>query len=72
MKKQMKELIDQYDKGGFTYDELEWELLNLFSVTQRSELLNDFFWKYLHTQKTNNDKVEPHNIVDDYLKGVLL
>ena len=32
MKEQMKDLIEQYDKGGFTYDELEWELLNLFGV----------------------------------------
>lgn len=39
MKEKIKEYIQQYEKGGFTYKELEWELLNLFSVTQRSELL---------------------------------
>ena len=29
----MKQLIEQYNKGGFTYSELEWELLDLFGVS---------------------------------------
>ena len=33
MKEKMKEYIQQYNKGGFTYKELEWELLNLYSVS---------------------------------------
>jgi hypothetical protein len=33
MNKKMKLLIDQYDNGGFDYEELEWELLNLFNVS---------------------------------------
>ena len=45
--------------------------LPIHNVSQQRELLNDFFWKYLHTKKMYNDKVEPHNIIDDYLKGVL-
>lgn len=32
MKQKMRDLISQYDKGRFTYSELEWELLNLFNV----------------------------------------
>ena len=38
MKEKMKEYIQQYNKGGFTYKELEWELLNLFSVSHRTLL----------------------------------
>lgn len=37
MKDKIKFLIEQYDKGGFTYSELEFELLDLFSVVWRSE-----------------------------------
>ena len=33
MKEKIKEYIKQYEKGGFTYKELEWELLNLYSVS---------------------------------------
>lgn len=35
MKEKIKLLIQQYDKGGFTYSELEWELLNLYAVSKR-------------------------------------
>jgi len=43
MKEKMKQYIQQYNKGGFTYKELEWELLNLFSVSvsfNNEELMN--------------------------------
>lgn len=33
MEEKMKQLIHQYNKGGFTQSELEWELLNLFGVS---------------------------------------
>lgn len=32
MKDKITELITQYDNGGFTKEELEWELLNLYNV----------------------------------------
>lgn len=35
MKEKIKQLVQQYDKGGFTYSELEWELLNLYAVSKR-------------------------------------
>ena len=35
MKEKIKQLVQQYDKGGFTYSELEWELLNLYTVSKR-------------------------------------
>ena len=52
MKKKMKEYILQYNKGGFTYKELEWELLNLFSVinwvdfTERKPDVEDTYYVY--------------------------
>ena len=35
MKEKIAQLVQQYDKGGFTYSELEWELLNLYAVSKR-------------------------------------
>ena len=35
MKEKIAQLVQQYDKGGFTYSELEWELLNLYAVNKR-------------------------------------
>ena len=35
MKEKIKQLVQQYDKGGFTHSELEWELLNLYAVSKR-------------------------------------
>ena len=40
MEEKMKQLIQQYNKGGFTYSELEWELLNLYAVSKRHLLEN--------------------------------
>ena len=40
MKEKIKQLVQQYDKGGFTYSELEWELLNLYAVSKRHLLEN--------------------------------
>ena len=37
MEEKIKQLIQQYNKGGFTQSELEWELLNLYAVAWRSE-----------------------------------
>jgi hypothetical protein len=39
MEEKMKKIIQQYNKGGFTQSELEWELLNLYAVSRRSQLL---------------------------------
>lgn len=39
MEEKIKQLIQQYNKGGFTQSELEWELLNLYDVSRRSEQL---------------------------------
>ena len=38
MKEKIKQLVQQYDKGGFTYSELELELLNLYAVSKRNLL----------------------------------
>lgn len=35
MKEKIKLLVQQYSKGGFTYSELELELLNLYTVSKR-------------------------------------
>ena len=40
MKEKIKQLIQQYDKGGFTYSELECELLNLYDISKRHLLEN--------------------------------
>ena len=40
MKEKIKQLVQQYDKGGFTYSELEWELLNLYAVSKRHLIEN--------------------------------
>ena len=40
MEDKIKQLVQQYDKGGFTYSELEWELLNLYAVSKRHLLEN--------------------------------
>lgn len=40
MKEKIKQLVQQYDKGGFTYSELEWELLNLYAFSKRHLLEN--------------------------------
>ena len=40
MKEKIKQLLQQYDKGGFTYSELEWELLNLYAVSKRHLIEN--------------------------------
>ena len=40
MKEKIKQLVQQYDKGGFTYSELEWELLNLYAVSKRHLIKN--------------------------------
>ena len=37
MEEKIKQLIQQYNKGGFTQSELELELLNLYAVAGRSE-----------------------------------
>ena len=39
MEEKMKQLIQQYNKGGFTQSEFEWELLNLYAVSRQSEQL---------------------------------
>ena len=39
MEEKIKQLIQQYNKGGFTQSELEWELLNLYDVS--GSLRND-------------------------------
>ena len=33
MEEKIKQLIQQYNKGGFTQSELEWELLSLYAVS---------------------------------------
>ena len=35
MEEKIKQLLQQYNKGGFTQSELEWELLNLYAVSKR-------------------------------------
>ena len=49
MKEKIKLLVQQYNKGGFTYSELEWELLNLYAVSKRhllESILEDMDSKY--------------------------
>lgn len=63
MEEKIKQLLQQYNKGGFTQSELEWELLNLYAVSGRSELLKAFAdWRdenedWINTNCINNDDV---------------
>ena len=66
MEEKMKQLIQQYNKGGFTQSELEWELLNLYAVRSRSELLPPFSWvsstgeQFFDSSKTVDDMVDAY------------
>lgn len=43
MEKELDELIAKYEEGNMTLITLKAELLRLFSVVARSELLRDYF-----------------------------
>ena len=64
MEEKIKQLVQQYNKGGFTQSELEWELLNLYAVSRRSELLSAFSWvssigeQFFDSSKTVDDMVD--------------
>jgi hypothetical protein len=66
MEEKIKQLIQQYNKGGFTQSELEWELLNLYAVSRRSELLSAFSWvssigeQFFDSSKTVDDMVDAY------------
>ena len=47
------------------------QTLPIDSVSNQRELLNDFFTKYLNDSTEYNESVEPSDIVDKYLKGIL-
>lgn len=56
MEEKIKQLVQQYNKGGFTQSELEWELLNLYAVSWRSE---QFVCLCPRTKEDNCDRKEP-------------
>ena len=68
MEEKIKQLIQQYNKGGFTQSELEWELLNLYDVSGRSELLKAFVEFYNNRQ--NSDKRVCYDEIEIYLESL--
>jgi len=66
MEEKIKQLIQQYNKGGFTQSEFEWELLNLYAVSRRSELVSAFSWissigeQFFDNSKTVEDMVDAY------------
>ena len=65
------EIGEMMDAYADYYHKAELKLLNLHLVDSRRELLNDFFTKVLNCEREYNDKIEPENVVDLYLKGIL-
>jgi hypothetical protein len=47
------------------------KIFSIYDVSQKRELLIDFFIKQHQSTKKFNELVEPENIVDEYLKGNL-
>ena len=72
MKEKIKQYIQQYDKGGFTYEELEWELLNLFNVRitlpNKDATICEGYNK-AKMQDYQNRNVLRHKDQDDYYSG---
>lgn len=69
MEEKIKQLIQQYNKGGLTQSELEWELLNLYAVSRRSELLSAFGWVSCIGEQFFDPKLDTTDLVDAYEKS---
>ena len=71
MKKTIEETTRLLVQGTLTKDEADKILLDLQNVSNRRELLIDFFIKQHQNLHRFNELVEPESIVDEYLKGNL-
>jgi len=70
LKYEVKTLKEKNEELQVEIDILKEQLI-LTDVSQRSELLIDFFIKQHQNLHRFNELVEPENIVDEYLKGNL-
>ena len=70
MEDKIKQLIEQYNKGGFTQSELEWELLNLYAVSGRSEQLVKFLLHLNDKNLINNHDFDYEKEAKKYLKKI--
>ena len=67
MEEKIKQLLHQYNKGGFTQSELEWELLNLYAVVGRSEQLKAFA-DYAQKRMWEDGDKDLSEFVDEFLR----
>ena len=70
MKKQIREVLSKYrGNQGYTIEHAESELLNLYAVSRRSELLSAFSWVSLIGEQFFDSSKTVDDMVDAYQKS---